>query len=169
MSRQCHHLANIYLNKLDWELFKANLEFVRYADDSIVICKSLEELEKDKTLVHAVLEKLGLQLAEDKTDDIDFHHKDFDFLGFTFNHLRINKNGNRIYYTFGLLIQSLKKFKSDIKTKIKKSYTYSNEKWIEILNPIFRGKFEYFLIPYKTKHELEPLLKNMGGTNVWNS
>ena len=25
-------LANIYLNELDWELAKANLEFVRYAD-----------------------------------------------------------------------------------------------------------------------------------------
>lgn len=157
-------LANIYLNELDWELSKANLEFVRYADDSIVMCKSLEELEQAKTLVHAVLEKLGLELAEDKTDDIDFHHKDFDFLGFTFNHLRINKDGNRVYYTFGPSIKSLKKFKSDIKAKVKKSYTYSNEKWIKILNPILRGKFEYFLIPYKVKHELELLLKNMGRT-----
>ena len=155
-------LANIYLNELDWELSKANLEFVRYADDSIVMCKSLEELEKAKTLVHAVLEKLGLELAEDKTDDIDFHHKDFDFLGFTFNHLKFTKDGKRVYYAYGPSVKAIKKFKSDIKAKVKKNYTYSNEKWIEILNPILRGKFEYFLIPYKVKSELNPLLHAMG-------
>ena len=94
-------LANVYLNELDWELAKENLEFVRYADDSIVMCKSKEELEKAKVLVHDTLEKLGLELAEDKSDDIDFHDKDFDFLGFTFNHLRLNKSGDRVYYTFG--------------------------------------------------------------------
>lgn len=41
-------LANIYLNELDWELAKANLEFVRYADDSIVMCQTKEDLEKPK-------------------------------------------------------------------------------------------------------------------------
>ena len=41
-------LANIYLNELDWELAKANLEFVRYADDSIVMCQTKEDLEKAK-------------------------------------------------------------------------------------------------------------------------
>lgn len=154
-------LANIYLNELDWELSKANLEFVRYADDSIVMCRSKEELEKAKTLVHAVLDKLGLELAEDKSDDIDFHNKDFNFLGFTFNHLRMSKNNN-VYYTFGPSIKSLKKFKTDIKAKTRKTCTFSFEKWNEILNPILRGKFNYFLIPYKVKQELEPLFKEKG-------
>lgn len=157
-------LANVYLNELDWELAKENLEFVRYADDSIVMCKSKEELEKAKVLVHDTLEKLGLELAEDKSDDIDFHNKDFDFLGFTFNHLRLNKSGDRVYYTFGPSIKSLKKFKTDIKAKTKKSWTYSFEKWKEILNPILRGKFNYFLIPFEIKKELEPILKEMGRT-----
>lgn len=157
-------MANIYFNELDWELAKENLEFVRYADDSIVMCKSKEELEKAKVLVHDTLEKLGLELAEDKSDDIDFHNKDFDFLGFTFNHIRLNKNGDRVYYTFGPSIKSLKKFKSDIKAKTKKSWTYSFEKWKEILNPILRGKFNYFLIPFEVKKELEPILKEMGRT-----
>ena len=154
-------LANIYLNELDWELSKANLEFVRYADDSIVMCKSLEELEKAKTLVHDVLDSLGLELAEDKSDDIDFHHKDFDFLGFTFNHLKMSKN-NKVYYTFGPSIKSLKKFKTDIKAKTSKTCTFSFEKWSEILNPILRGKFNYFLIPYKITSELKPILESMG-------
>lgn len=154
-------IANIYLNELDWELAKANLEFVRYADDSIVMCKSKEELEKAKTLVHDVLEKLGLELAEDKSDDIDFHNKDFDFLGFTFNHIRLSKK-NKIYYTFGPSLKSLKKFKTDIKSKTCKSCTFSFEKWSEILNPILRGKFNYFLIPFKVTSELKPVLESMG-------
>ena len=154
-------LANIYLNELDWELSKANIEFVRYADDSIVMCKSLEELEKTKTLVHDVLDRLGLKLAEDKSDDIDFHNKDFDFLGFTFNHLKLSKN-NKVYYTFGPSIKSLKKFKTDIKAKTSKTCTFSFEKWSEILNPILRGKFNYFLIPYKITSELKPILESMG-------
>ena len=154
-------LANIYLNELDWELSKANLEFVRYADDSIVMCRSKEELEKAKTLVHAVLAKLGLELAEDKSDDIDFHNNDFNFLGFTFNHLKISKNNN-VYYTYGPSIKSLKKFKTDIKAKTSKTCTFSFEKWKEILNPILRGKFNYFLIPYEVRKELEPLFKERG-------
>ena len=154
-------LANIYLNELDWELSKAKLEFVRYADDSIVMCKSKEELEKAKTLVHDVLDKLGLELAEDKSDDIDFHNKDFDFLGFTFNHLRLSKS-NKVYYTFGPSLKSLKKFKTDIKAKTCKTCTFSFEKWREILNPILRGKFNYFLIPYKVASELKPILETKG-------
>lgn len=154
-------LANIYLNELDWELDKANLEFVRYADDSIVMCKSLQELEKAKTLVHDVLDRLGLELAEDKSDDIDFHTKDFEFLSFTFNHLRLSKN-NKVYYTIEPSIKSLKKFKTDIKAKTCKNYTFSFDKWKEILNPILRGKFNYFLIPYKVTSELRPILKSMG-------
>lgn len=155
-------LANIYLNELDWELAKVKLEFVRYADDSIVMCRSLEELEKAKTLVHDVLAKLGLELAEDKSDDIDFHNKDFDFLGFTFNHLKLNKKGDKVYYTFGPSLKSYKKFKSDIKAKTCKTCTFSFEKWKEILNPILRGKFNYFLIPFEVKKELKPLLEDKG-------
>lgn len=154
-------LANIYLNELDWELAKANLEFVRYADDSIVMCQTKEDLEKAKVIVHETLQRLGLELAEDKSDDIDFHEKDFDFLGFTFNHLKMSKN-RHVYYTFGPSVKSLKKFKSDIKSVTKKSCTYSFEKWTEILNPVLRGKFNYFLIPFQVKQEIKLLLEERG-------
>lgn len=154
-------LANIYLNELDWELTKANLEFVRYADDSIVMCQTKEDLEKAKVIVHETLQRLGLELAEDKSDDIDFHEKDFDFLGFTFNHLKMSKN-RHVYYTFGPSVKSLKKFKSDIKSVTKKSCTYSFEKWTEILNPVIRGKFNYFLIPFQVARKIRLLLNERG-------
>ena len=154
-------LANIYLNELDWELTKANLEFVRYADDSIVMCQTKEDLEKAKVIVHETLQRLGLELAEDKSDDIDFHEKDFDFLSFTFNHLKMSKN-RRVYYTFGPSIKSIKKFKSDVKSITKKRYTYSFEKWTELLNPVLRGKFNYFLIPFQVEQEIKLLLQERG-------
>lgn len=154
-------LANIYLNELDWELAKANLEFVRYADDSIVMCQTKEDLGKAKVIVHQTLQRLGLELAEDKSDDIDFHEKDFDFLGFTFNHLKMSKN-RRVYYTFGPSIKSIRKFKNDVKSVIKKRYTYSFEKWTEILNPVLRGKFNYFLIPFQVEQEIKLLLQERG-------
>ena len=52
------------------------------------MCQTREDLEKAKVIVHETLQRLGLELAEDKSDDIDFHEKDFDFLSFTFNHLK---------------------------------------------------------------------------------
>lgn len=51
-------IANIYLNELDWELEKENLHFVRYADDSIVMCRSEQELKKAKEVVKRVLMNL---------------------------------------------------------------------------------------------------------------
>lgn len=137
-------LANIYLNELDWELAKAGHEFVRYADDAVVMCKSLEEYEQAKALVQKVLAELGLELAEDKTKDVDFRNDDFDFLGFTFEHLRTSKKGHE-YYVLSVRDKSIKEFKQMVKTIIKKSYTFSYEKWREILNPKIRGKYNYYL------------------------
>ena len=139
-------IANIYLNELDWELDKAGHRFVRYADDSIVMCRTPEELETAKKVVKETLDALGLELAEDKTDDIDFHDKDFDYLGFTFSHLRYNKKAEMETYYVSPSEKSLKKFKSDVKAKTRKSFSKSFEQWKAELNPILRGKFNYFLI-----------------------
>ncbi|MDH6367478.1 RNA-directed DNA polymerase [Breznakia sp. PH1-1] len=154
-------LANIYLNELDWELDKANHEFVRYADDALIMCKTPEELEKAKALVKRVLDELGLEIAEDKTKDVDFHNDDFEFLGFKFEHLRISKKGDE-YYIIKISESGIKKFKSDIKSKSKKSWTFSFEKWKEILNPVIRGKFNYYLKAMKAKQAVEEVLESRG-------
>ena len=138
-------IANIYLNELDWELEKEGLRFVRYADDSIVMCKTPQELEKAKEAVHRVLADLGLELAEDKSDDIDFHDKDFDYLGFTFRHLYKNGKGETRYFVEPS-DKSKKKFKQDLKARTRKSFSHSFEEWTAELNPILRGKYNYFLV-----------------------
>lgn len=151
-------LSNIYLNELDWELDKEGFQFIRYADDGVVMCKTKEELERAKETVKRVLEELGLEIAEDKTKDIDFHDDDFDFLGFSFKHIRTGKKGNS-YYVLAVSDEKRKEFKNDIKSKIKKSKTFSFEKWKETLHPFLRGKFNYMLLANKAIQEVKSKYK----------
>lgn len=141
-------IANIYLNELDWELEKESLRFVRYADDSIVMCRTAQELERAKTVVRRVLDELGLEIAEDKSDDINFHDKDFDYLGFTFRHIWMDGKGEWHYFVKPS-DKSLKKFKQDLKARTCKTYSHSYEEWTAELNPVLRGKFNYFLVANK--------------------
>ena len=125
------------------------------------MCKTVEELDKAKEVVHRVLEELGLELAEDKTDDIDFHDKDFDFLGFTFSHLRKSKQG-KVYYRVSPSEKSIKKFKEDVKKLTRKSFSHSFEQWTAVLNPILRGKFNYFMIVQRACNAVAAVLKARG-------
>ena len=59
-------------------------------------------------------------------------------------------------------LESIKKFKSDIKSITKKSCTHSFEKWTKILNPVIRGKFNYFLIPFQVARKIRLLLNERG-------
>lgn len=133
-------LANVYLNELDWELHKAGLRFVRYADDSIVMCRDESELERAIVVVGEVLADLGLELAQEKTYVVDTHDGDFDYLGFTFRH-----QGGEGRYFVAPSDASLSKFKSELKAMTKKTYSKSFEQWAAALNPVLRGKFNYFL------------------------
>ena len=137
-------LANIYLNELDWELEKEQLRFVRYADDSIVMCRTPQELAKAKEVVRRVLSELGLELADEKTREIDFHNDDFDYLGFRFHHIYTGRDGNWHYFV-APTPEAISKYRSELKGKTRKSLSHSFEEWAQILNPIIRGKLNYFL------------------------
>ena len=130
----------MYLNELDWELDKAGLRFVRYADDSIVMCRDEAELERAVIVVGEVMSDLGLELAEEKTYVVDAHGGSFDYLGFTFKGY-----GDHGRYFVSPSDASLAKFKSDVKAMTKKTYSKSFEQWAAKLNPVIRGKFNYFL------------------------
>ena len=155
-------LANIYLNELDWELEKAGLNAVRYADDSIVMCKTPEELEKAKAVVGRVLLELGLELAPDKTHDVDFYQDDFEYLGFVFRHLHYRRDGELRYYV-GPSNKSVDKFRGDVKGKTCKTFSKSFEEWSEALNPVIRGKINYFLISVKACMAVRREWYAMGG------
>ena len=141
-------LANIYLNELDWELHKAKIYFVRYADDFLLFCETEEEVTRAGNIAKSVIESLGLEVAMNKTKVVDFKNDDFDFLGFHFNHWKTSKKGND-YYTIVPTEKSIKTFKKAIKDKTQRKWTKPKEEWINDVNPIIVGKTNYYLNVYK--------------------
>ena len=49
-------LANIVLNRLDWQLHDAGYRFARYADDFVVLCQDPQQAQEALNLVKQVLE-----------------------------------------------------------------------------------------------------------------
>ena len=141
-------LANVYLNELDWELHKAKIYFVRYADDFLLFCETEEEVTRAGNIAKSVIESLGLEVAMNKTKVVDFKNDDFDFLGFHFNHWRTSKNG-KDYYSIVPTEKSIKTFKKAIKDKTQRKWTKPKEEWIKDINPIIVGKTNYLLNVYK--------------------
>lgn len=137
-------LANIYLNELDWELDTHNIRFVRYADDFLLFAKTKEDIKKAECVTKAKLQELGLEISIEKTRIVDFRNDDFDFLGFTFEHWRKRKKDGKPYYIAKPKEATWKDFRMKIKDKTKKFLTFSKEVWVNRVNPIIRGKVNYF-------------------------
>lgn len=151
-------LANIYLNELDWELHKAKIYFVRYADDFLLFCETEEEVTRAGNIAKSVIESLGLEVAMNKTKVVDFKNDDFDFLGFHFNHWKTSKKGND-YYSIVPTEKSIKTFKKAIKDKTQRTWTKPKEEWIKDVNPIIVGKTNYYLNVYKALKVFEGRLQ----------
>lgn len=60
-------LANLYLDELDDEILGQGYRLVRFADDFVVLCKSVEEAERAREAARQALSELGLTLHEGKT------------------------------------------------------------------------------------------------------
>jgi len=77
-------LANIYLHAFDRDWAEQGTgELVRYADDFVVICQTMEQAEQAHARAAALLGGLGLDLHPDKTRVVDLREgrEGFDFLG----------------------------------------------------------------------------------------
>jgi group II intron reverse transcriptase/maturase len=149
-------LANIYLNELDWTLDGLEgIRFVRYADDFLIFSQTKENIIKAEKATKEKLAELGLEISVKKTRIVDFRHDDFDFLGFTFGHWRKRKKDGSPYYLVKPKDETWKDFKSKIKDKTRKSLTFSQEVWVNRVNPIIRGKVNYFLTIWKAVKENE--------------
>lgn len=138
-------LANVYLNELDWELDLHGLRFVRYADDFLVFAKTKEDAKKAQDITKKKLNELGLEIAQDKTKVVDFNHDDFDFLGYTFHHWQKGRKSEKPSFHVTPKDQSIKDFRLKIKDKTRKTLTLSKEAWIARVNPIIRGKVNYYV------------------------
>lgn len=125
-------LANIVLNRLDWQLDAAGFRFVRYADDFVVICQDHQQAQEALTLVKRVLEsELGLSLSAEKTKITTFG-KGYDFLGF-----RLSSRSRR------MRDKSELKFKAKVR-ELTERHRNLDARVIAKLNQVIRGTANYF-------------------------
>jgi len=128
-------LANIYLHELDVEMREAGLVMIRYADDTVVLCRSREEAQSALARMQAWVTANGLTLHPDKTHlgDCRIDGQGFEFLGYRF------EAGKR-----WVRKKSLMSLNDKIRAKTKRNEGNSIEYVIASLNPSLRGWYEYF-------------------------
>ena len=130
-------LSNIILNKLDKELEARGLNFVRYADDIIILVKSEKAANRVMVSITDYIErKLGLKVNMTKTKVCK--PSGLKYLGFGFH--KSNK------YEVIPHKESKIKFKRKLKGLTKRSESISLDKRFEKLNWLIRGWVNYFKI-----------------------
>ena len=130
-------LSNIILNKLDKELEARGLNFIRYADDIIILVKSEKAANRVMTSITDYIErKLGLKVNMTKTKVCK--PNELKYLGFGF--YKSNK------YEVIHHKESKAKFKRKLKGLTKRSESISLDKRFERLNWLIRGWVNYFKI-----------------------
>lgn len=141
-------LANLYLHILDriWERHRLaesmKSKIVRYADDFVVLCKG--NVAPAMQIVKRVLERLDLQLNEDKTKTVDAYAESFSFLGFEIQMRKSIKSGK--YYPHAQPSKkSLVNIKSEVRNLTKRENTMlPMEDIMANLNRKLRGWVGYF-------------------------
>ena len=133
-------LANIMLNELDKEMEKRGLNFVRYADDCIIMVGS--EMSANRVMRNIsrfIEEKLGLKVNMNKSK-VD-RPSGLKYLGFGFYF-----DSRTHQYKAKPHAKSVAKFKKRMKELTCRSWGVSNSYKIEKLNQLIRGWINYFKI-----------------------
>ena len=131
-------LANIVLNRLDWQLHEAGSRFARYAEDFVVLCTDPQQAQEALILVKQGLEgELGLQLSPEKTKGTTYG-KGYDFLGF---HLSFRSRRMRD--------KSEQKFKAKVRELTERHRNLDRDA-VAKLNQVIRGTAHYFATSFST-------------------
>jgi RNA-directed DNA polymerase len=139
-------LANLYLNPLDHQMSDAGFEMVRYADDFVILCRSLEDAEAALTMVRHWVESAGLTLHRDKTHIVDAREHSFSFLGYSYR-------GKFVFPR----AKSREKLVARIRELTPRKSGQSLECTIAQINQVTRGWFHYF------RHCYWPVFKEYDG------
>lgn len=133
-------LANIMLNELDRELEARGLDFVRYADDLIIMVGSRQAAERVmKSATRFIENKLGLKVNAEKSKV--GKPKGIKYLGFGFYFDSYAKG-----YKARPHAKAVEKFKVQMKKLTCRSWGVSNTYKVEKLNQLIRGWINYFKI-----------------------
>jgi len=133
-------LSNIYLDPLDKQMGNLGFKMIRYADDMVIMCKTLDEAKAALNTLQTWTDTAKLTLHPEKTGIVNSSQPGgFDFLGYHFE---------RNYKWPSP--KSMNKFKDTIRKQTKRTNGRSMEYTIIILNRTLRGWFEYFKHSHKT-------------------
>lgn len=147
-------LANIALYDLEAMLktepdctgrVRGSRVYIRYADDFVVLCSSLNEARRTQIEIATWLESKGLKLSVNKTRIVHIS-EGFDFLGLNIRQFETKaktKTKNKV-----LLMQPSKESIQTLKRKLKEEWTFLRGKPIDRvlnrLNPIIKGWSNYY-------------------------
>jgi RNA-directed DNA polymerase len=147
-------LSNLYLHSLDVAMDEAGYQMIRYADDVVILCRSLEGAEVALARLQKLLDERGLSLNPQKTRIADLSEPGdgFNFLGYHFTRGQISGRISRWPRK-----KSLKKLKDTIRQKTKRNNGQSLSVVIEQVNRTLRGWFEYF--KHSHRYTFKPLDK----------
>lgn len=132
-------LSNIMLNELDKELTARGLNFVRYADDCIIIVKSEKAANRVLNSITKFIEKkLGLKVNAEKSKIT--RPTQTKYLGFSFWATKGGKWKPKPH------IKSYQKLERKLKQLTDRSWSISLDNRIKQINYVVRGWVNYFKI-----------------------
>ena len=128
-------MANLYLNGLDKLLSTAEHQYVRFADDFVVMCRTRQEAEAVLIAIQTWVGQHGLALHPEKTrvSHCTVKGQGFDFLGYRF------EAGRRWVRS-----KSRKALRDKIRQLTGRTRSGSLDTITAELDPILRGWFGYF-------------------------
>ncbi|MCD7036741.1 group II intron reverse transcriptase/maturase [Metabacillus sp. GX 13764] len=145
-------LSNIMLNELDQELESRGLNFVRYADDCIIMVKSeMAARRVMRSVTKFIEEKLGLIVNAKKSKITKPNDPNMKFLGFGF--FRDYQEG---LYKAKPHRKSVETFQYKLKQLTRKNWSVDTKFQVERINQLVRGWVNYFKIGV-----MKTLLKNI--------
>jgi RNA-directed DNA polymerase len=152
-------LANLFLHYAfdKWmDKYQPAVPFERYADDTIVHCRTLAEAEQLKEDIGKRLSACKLKLNADKTRIVyckqvgsreDYPAIEFDFLGYSFRPRGARNQAGQLFLGFlpGISNKSKKRIMDTIRSWHLNSCTHlSIEEIARMINPIVRGWIQYY-------------------------
>jgi group II intron reverse transcriptase/maturase len=144
-------LANIYLHLLDrivnsrTGIFaKAGIHIVRYADDFVLMGRTLPAEAMKK--LQETIARMGLQINEGKSRQIHARQTPFNFLGFTIRYDRSIFDSSKRFWHIKPSEKSSKRIRQNINMLLKCAGHYPPQELVNGLNSRIRGWLNYFAI-----------------------
>jgi RNA-directed DNA polymerase len=145
-------LANIYMHLVDKIVndsrklfYQTGVKIVRYADDFVLMGKTITDEVVEK--LKSILSRMGLKLNEEKTRMVQASETAFKFLGFTIRYDRDLKGRNKRYWNIIPSEKSEKKIRQKINDILHSCGHYGPTELKKVLNARIRGWLNYYEVP----------------------